>query len=514
MAGLGKLGLPTTPREWLWPGLTGFFALLVLLSLAQLGGVGESERVRAFEESQRLIINPGTGAISIAKKSSAAQPEPEKAEMKEAPAAESPAEPASKEESPKEETPKEETPEKPSEPPAEKPAEPKPEAAPAAVTTPAAESPASPEPSASTPAATPAPAAQSPEPAAAPAQPATDAAPSLRTQPLSGVLVAPTRTKDSLVSAPAPEVSEKIDGMMLPKVVEKGGTTPSKLYARPFHRTSDQALLSFVVLDGGLDPQSVGLILSLPQEVTVAYSPYAKGEGYSEYLRAAGHEVWAMLPTMDEGYPANDPGPMGLVNRMPPEEILRRTHLVMSAVPGAVGLVLPANETISQYKDSLKPVLTDMRKRGLLMMQGNAARSLDQLSTDADLKPLLSRANLVLDAEADQAQIKSKLAGLIDAVEENREYVVVLSARPLTLQVLNEWLHETKLEEPITLAPLSAIYQPVAAPEETAAEDKGGEHKKPKPAPSKKKKALPQDQYLKPQGEKKEGHEKKEGGGH
>lgn len=521
MAGLGKLtiGLPTTPRAWLWPAVSIVCALGVLISLVHLGGVSQSERKRALDASQRFTINPATGAISLAKKPTTLEGVP--AATKETPS-----------EKPTEATPPvtpaaTETPEKPAEKPAEPPAEPKPEgAAPPtdASAEHATESAPTPAPAAATVEPTPAPtaapaspatsappASETPKPAAttqpAPASSATTPAPSLRTMPLVVQLTAPTRTKDSLVIAPAPEVSEKVGGQVLPRMGGKG-VVPSKIYARPFHRTSDQVLLSFVVLDGGLDTQSIGLMLALPQEVTIAYSPYAKGENYGEHLRAGGHELWAMLPTMNEGYPANDPGPMGLVNRMPPEEIQRRVQLVMAAVPGSVGLVLPYDETISQYKDSLKPVMAEVSKRGLLMLQANPARNIEQVSADPELKPLLTKANLVLDADADEAQIRSKLSGLVDAVQENREYVVVLSARPQTLQILNEWLHETSLEKPLTLAPLSAVYQPLTAPEEVASDKKEATKKKPKAVDPKKQKSLPQDQYLKPQGD------KKEGGGH
>lgn len=563
MAGFGKLkdSLPATPRAWLWPAATAFFGIGVLISLVHLGGVGGRERSKALEESQRFTISMATGEISLKRKEPVAE-EPASEDGNDAaetePAAETTEEPAATEPTPPpgEASTEQHSTEAPpptatehsepaSAPAGEAAATPAPattdsHATPEAAATPPASTPAEATPAAATPdahTASPAPTAETaapaasapdaahPEPKAAPAAAAPAAttpapaetskaaptsAPALRTEPISSLLTAPTRTKDSLVIAPAPEVSETVDGMVLPKMGDKG-VAPSKLYARPFRRTSEQVLLSFVVLDGGLDTQSIGLLLALPQEVSIAYSPYAKGGNYGEHLRAAGHELWAMLPTMNEGYPADDPGPMGLVNRMPPEEILRRTHLVMAAVPGSVGLVLPADETISQHKDSLKPVLADVSKRGLLLMQANPARSLDQLSADPALKKLLTKATLVLDEQADEAQIRSKLSSLMETALESREAIVVLSARPQTLQILNEWLRETILEKPITLAPLSAMYQPVAAAEEVKPADDGhgkkAEKKKPKPA-EKKKKPLPQDQYLKPK------DEKKGGGGH
>ncbi|MBX9726613.1 MAG: divergent polysaccharide deacetylase family protein [Rickettsiales bacterium] len=339
----------------------------------------------------------------------------------------------------------------------------------------------------------------------------------LRTSPLpsaSGIEM-PAHTKDSLVSAPAPEITETLEGLRIPKRGAKD-TTPASLYAHRFTRKPDQVIISFVVMNAGLDPQSIGLILGLPHEVTVAYSPYSRAESnYSEHLRASGHEVWTMLPVMTDRYPSDDPGPIGIIGRMPPEEIIRRTHHIMAAVLGSVGFILPPDEAISSQKGTLAPVLDEISARGLLLLSTHPTRSIDQLTTTKGMGDIIRRADLVLDASLSEAQIRSKLAGVLDAAKEKGEYIVLLSARPQSLQILSEWLKATNLTEPFALAPLSAFYLPKVAPEVKAPEEKGGhgggekKDKQSKPTPKKKPKVLPQDQYLKPA----EGA-KKEGGGH
>jgi polysaccharide deacetylase 2 family uncharacterized protein YibQ len=488
MAASGK---PRIKRPAL-QGTAVWLALAVLLGLGSLStavdflALPEAESKRASEDRQRFVVDVGTGTILIAgeEKSGDAPTEdaPDTAALapKDAPA------PAT-----------EDTTFDVAETPAATAEDHSPAATEASPDGAAVPAPASDDASAS-------------EPASAVTLPSDT--PVLRSLPSAEAIAMPARTAASLVPAPAPEVTETVDGLALPKRGEKD-TLPGRLYAHPFTRTEDQVLISFVVMDVGVDLQSLGLIMQLPPEISVAYSPYTRPTNrYSEHLRAVGHEIWTMLPTMTDAYPAEDPGPMGLIARMPPEELARRTREVLAAVPGSVGVILPTNETMTLEKDGLSPSLGEINKRGLNVLSSHPSRNIDQITTNAGLARIIRRADLVLDPEPNEAQIRSRLAGIIAAAEAKGEYVVLLSARPQTLNLLSEWLKKSALEAPLTLAPLSAIYLPRVAPEPAAPADDGHgkkpEKKKAKPV-EKKQKPLPQDKYLKPaapEGKKSGGH--------
>lgn len=545
MAGKKTVPLPRLSGLAIWAPLSVLLLLGVITTVVDLMQVSAAETARANEQRQRFEIDPATGEVAMGKaatekeegnkeefdigtKEEAAEDTHEVAEGE---AAKEPAEEHTEASAAEGESPPQST-EAPSQASSEHPATPAPaETAGAGAeaghgTAPAA-TPADATKPESAPAATEvAPAAPTTE-APAPAVQATHSAdvatkeeaappetmPALRTEPLKITMEAPQHTADSLVPAPAREVTETVNGMQLPRRGEKGAT-PSKLYAQPFKRTPEQVLISFVIVDVGLDPQSLGLIMALPKEVSVAYSPYAKKDtAYSEHMRAMGHEVWTMLPTMTERYPADDPGPLGLIVKMPNEEMVRRLHNVLAVIPGSVGLVLPPNENITSQRNELEPVVNDLEKRGLLLLSTHPTRSLEQITTNKALRPMLRRADLVLDPEPNESQIKSKLAGIMASATEKGEYLVVTSARPQTIKILTDWLKEHPFNEPSKLAPLSALYQPKeAVPEkkEEAGEHGGGhgggekkkEKKKPKPKPPK---PLPQDKYKQPA--------KEEGGG-
>lgn len=494
MAGSRKLKfrLPALHGLALWVPITALLTLGLTTTIIDLSNLPLLEASSANEHRQRFVINAATGEVSLGDTSpDTLVTPPSEFDVGTADESTTLNEPAAASEAPAETVAPTETPVVEAATPPE---------TPTGETTPAPE--------------TQAPAA---EPNPVEAEPLAKGVTALRTSPLpsaSGIEM-PAHTKDSLVSAPAPEITETLEGLRIPKRGAKD-TTPASLYAHRFTRKPDQVIISFVVMNAGLDPQSIGLILGLPHEVTVAYSPYSRAESnYSEHLRASGHEVWTMLPVMTDRYPSDDPGPIGIIGRMPPEEIIRRTHQVMAAVLGSVGFILPPDEAISGQKGTLTPVLDEISSRGMLLLSTHPTRSIDQLTTTKGMEQIIRRADLVLDASLSEAQIRSKLAGVLDAAKEKGEYIVLLSARPQSLQILSEWLKATTLTEPFALAPLSAFYLPKIAPEVKAPEEKGGhsggekKDKQSKATPKKKPKVLPQDQYLKPA----EGA-KKEGGGH
>ena len=323
--------------------------------------------------------------------------------------------------------------------------------------------------------------------------------PTLRTEPLSTALPEAKEGR-GLIPAPAPEVTDKSHGAPMPK--RNGDISPFTLYSQRFKRTPEQKLLSFVVLDAGLSAQSLPLLLSMPKEVTLAFSPYA-GNAQERIAKAReqGFETWAMLPSMTARYPQDDPGPLGLVATLPKDELMRRLQEVMTETIGSVGFVLPPDETLSTKAAAFSPILADIDARGLAVLTTHPTHSSKQVAGKS--KSLVGRSDLLLDPAPDAEAIERKLADIEPTLKTSDSMIIVLSARPQTLLIVQKWLKEHKLEEPITLAPLSAQWLPKeAAPEPEAPAESSGHG-----APKEEKKKEPE---KKPANSEK----KKESGGH
>lgn len=456
MAGprFSHLRLPTGAP--LWATLCGLLVLGILTTVLDLYAAPLAEQARANASNQRAIIDPATGTVSLGAGNSSATDTFDVADATTPPtAAEDPA-PA---------------------------------------TDPASETP----PNVSDPAPTPDPIAASETGGGA--LPAGLEALRTTAEPVSTPII--TRTRESLVIAPAREITETVDGLTLPKRLQSGAS-PAVLYAHPFNRTAEQHLLTFLITDAGMDAQSLPLILALPREISVAFSPYARAPQASiETLRNGGFEVWAMAPSMGERYPQDDPGPLGLIASLPTEELLRRLRQVMSDITGSVGFVLPPDESLSDHSKAFTPLLAEIAQRGLLLVSSHPTHSLEQLSRDKKLQEIIRRSDMLLDPEPNAADIEAKLAGLLATAQAKDTFVVTLSARPQTLRILGKWLEKNTLPAPVVLAPMSAHYQPKEAPPapEAPAESGGhggGEAKKPAKPDAKPVKPLPQDKYKQP----------------
>ena len=483
-----KLALHLPRDLLLWAGITTLVSVGLLVTGLQHSSLSERESVRAAADHQRLIFDAAGHVLNAEN----AAKKPSKPSFDVAP---------------------DET-EKPVEPDASTatPAEPEEKTPPSSVTEPVIEPSvnkkehaASPEPTApekqnpktteqKTEAVNPE-VSQTPSPASdatatatapTPAEPASALSP-LRTEPVPTTMPTAAAGPQSLIRAPAPEITETVDGIKIPK---RGGngTAPSSLYARRFKGDKTLHPISFVVMDAGLGTATLPLLMALPKEVTIALSPYGHTTASTiELLRNMGFEIWGMLPTMSDRYPQDDPGPMGLIQSMPKEELLRRLHAVMGATIGSVGMVLPPNETLSARATSFNHIITDIHARGLFMLSTNADRNLEQLSSNPEFYPTIARADIVLDPLPNEPQIKSKLAGITAAAKEKEGLIVVLSARPQSLSLLQQWLNSNA---GVVLAPLSAHYEKPAAPA-PAAEKKAGEkatsaEKKPEEKPEEK----------------------------
>lgn len=295
----------------------------------------------------------------------------------------------------------------------------------------------------------------------------------LRTEPAQTTLPE-LKAQGSLVPPEAPEITEKLDGLRLPKRGDKGAA-PSSLYARPFTLKEGEKAISLVLTEVGFSPALLTQISELPPEVTVVFSPYALDPAPQiALMHKAGFETWGMLPAQGARYPQDDPGPLGLVAGA---DDAKRLKQVMAATNGAVGLVLPADETLVGTAD-FDAALKEIDARGLYLLSTHPTRTLEEISKVPEQAHILHRADLVLDSES-ESFLKAKLEGLPKLAAEQDKLVVVMVARPQSVALLKEWLAAKKLGDGVVLAPLSAMYTPPAPeapPEEAKAEKKGGGH--------------------------------------
>ena len=444
------------PRAVLpWLAACVLLTIGVLSALVTLMGVPKTELARAASSAQHLTIDPATGEVTGLTQE-AARADTSTAAGHDAPTPEAAAAAIEKTTSATTEATASTT-----EPPASESAE---------------------KPAAETPAETaPAPVKSSDPNAADQLMPTPANAPMLATSSAVKSLPAIAPGNESIVSPPAKEITEEKNGLLLPKIGE-GGASPATLYAKKVAEKSEMARVSIVIIDAGFNAQSIATILKLPKTVTIAVSPYAPDVAKNIILlHVAGYETWAMLPTIGAKYPSNDPGPLGLIPSLPPEELSRRVQASMSTTLGSVGFILPVDESFSEHEKIFAATLKSIADRGLLTLSTHPTRTVTSLTgKNKQLEPFVKRADIVLDAKASPIEIQSKLDGVQASLMNKTNMIIVVPARLNILNVLAEWLAANGLGASAQIMPLSAMYpkEAVVVTESEPKEEGGGEAKK------------------------------------
>lgn len=426
--------------RYIWVGLTVLLTLGVLSTMADLFGVSNEQKVYALNVQQRVLIDPKTGAIIGADPSKIAPPKNPSTETFDVGKVETVTPPKAPE---------------------------------STTITPEVEVPHPTEP------------VQPSNEASEETLP--DDAPELATAPSTTNILKVVRSKDSLMNAPAPEVSQITPEGVLPKRGEGKNVTPAMLYARNFTRKDDVATIHLVVLGLGFSSDIQYLAQELPPEVSFAFSPY--GESLAQAIEAArndGHEAWIDLPVQTASYPQDDPGPLGLIATLTPDSFKKRLAMILRNVVGAVGVIFPNDEALSTTPKVFGSTLGELNTRGLIALSTHPKRTIHELSGNKDIKKILAKSDLVLDDVPNESVIKSKLAGLVDTAKERGQLVVLLHARPQSLILVKNWLARN-MQEGVELAPLSAVIlrpAPMLQPGDEAATPKktdshGGAEAKP-----------------------------------
>lgn len=320
--------------------------------------------------------------------------------------------------------------------------------------------PAPPPPKPATPAA---PQAAPPPPPAEPPQPAPQTAtappespaPSAVEQPAVRGLPAPQ--PDGLSPAPDSGLVEPMREGLLP-VIGTDGRKPWQVYARPFDMTDKRPRVSLII--SGLGQSSAATeaaIQRLPGAVTLAFSPYARTlDQWVNLSRAAGHEVLLALPMEPIGYPENDPGPHTLLTSLSERDNRDRLLYLLSRAPGYVGVLNSMGARLTTAPASLKPVLQEIRDRGLLFV--DARSSLRSVAASQASELGLPRAinNRFIDIKAARGDIDQRLDELERIARQDGYALGIGSPYPITIERVLQWTQQLE-SKGIALAPISAL---------------------------------------------------------
>jgi polysaccharide deacetylase 2 family uncharacterized protein YibQ len=242
--------------------------------------------------------------------------------------------------------------------------------------------------------------------------------------------------------------------------VGNDGTRPLDLYASSAAAAADRKMPRIAIVVGGLGiggGTTAEAIGKLPDSITLAFAPYGGDlSRWAARARVTGHEIVLQLPMEPFDYPDNDPGPQTLLSSLSPEQNIDRLHWMLSRMQGYVGVTNYMGARFTSNEAMLGAILGDVGKRGLLYLDdGSSPRSVATKSADAAKAPFV-KADLVVDATPNWADIDAALARLETIAAERGVAIGTASALPLSIERIARWAKAAK-ERGIRIVPLSAI---------------------------------------------------------
>ncbi len=260
----------------------------------------------------------------------------------------------------------------------------------------------------------------------------------------------------ALPSTPEPELVEESQYGPLPKIAADGRRSIDA-YARPsrYAAATQGAPPRVAILVTGLglpDGPPQAAIKGLPVQVSVAYGAYARSlQDAVAAARAEGHEVLLQIPLEPENYPSVDPGPHTLITTLPPADNIKRLQWLMSRYTGYVGVTNHMGAKFQASAQSIQPVLEELKRRGLLYVDGEATKD----SATEKTAKAIGLDYFAVNVQIDSGDTAQQLAKLEQAAKERGTAIGVVRLKPATAKQIADWA--AKLQgKGIVLVPVSA----------------------------------------------------------
>ncbi len=210
--------------------------------------------------------------------------------------------------------------------------------------------------------------------------------------------------------------------------------------------------VAFVINGLGLNQGATDAAINkLPAAVTLSFSPYARDlKKWMDKAKEKGHEVLIEVPMESKQFPADDPGPLGLLTSAEPKENQDRLETILKNANGAVGVLDTTGSKFRESSEFINPVFAKLKQSNLFYVQGMPGVRVGEATVPT----------AVADLVADERPFRADIDARLDYAERLAKYqgsaVVAMSAKPVGFERLVLWLDQAQ-KKGISLAPVSQV---------------------------------------------------------
>ncbi len=210
--------------------------------------------------------------------------------------------------------------------------------------------------------------------------------------------------------------------------------------------------IAIVVRDLGLSQAATeAAINKLPPAVTLSFSPYAQNlKKWMDMAKTNGHEVLVELPMESKQYPADDPGPLGLITSIDAKKNAEHMDAILKVAPSAMGVDDDTGSKFRESETAMNAVFAKLKEKNLFYVQTEPGVRIGESGVP----------NTIADVVVDERPFRAAIDARLDYAENLAKYqgsaVAVMDAKPVSFERLALWL-DTLNSKGIMLAPISTV---------------------------------------------------------
>ncbi|NQZ14979.1 MAG: divergent polysaccharide deacetylase family protein [Alphaproteobacteria bacterium] len=265
----------------------------------------------------------------------------------------------------------------------------------------------------------------------------------------------------TLTAAPVPGLYESLPEGIIPRARLEDGMTPFEAYKKPYSAQTRKPKIAFVAVDAGLSRTSTDrLIKEMPEEISLAFSPYAPGiKLLSDAARKEGHETWMMLPLENEDYPKHDPGPLTLLVTASIEQNHARLLSIMGRAAGYVGVISWEDHVYTPKDAETSAAIQQIFGRGLGVIDSSPSsmRDFGRRMAYSNEFPF-AKNNFWLDKDLTPGAMRAQLKKLEDLAAARGEAIMLFHPYPKSIDTIQGWMKSRAARE-YEVVPASFIAQ-------------------------------------------------------
>lgn len=265
----------------------------------------------------------------------------------------------------------------------------------------------------------------------------------------------PETSQNSLMPAPFEGLVEISAAGELP-VIAPNKLTPFKAYKKPYVSEINKPSIALVVRNFNAPGISFDAALkALPDTVSLLLSPYDEdADRKQKYARIAGHELWLNIAFETERFPADDPGPRGILAQVGLKFNKDNLEWSLSRTSGYAGIAGYMDDAFSEAKPMMRGLMQNIFSRGLGYLELND--NSNGFSEGLAVTQNAPYAQNTLPKDMEAQGVEAVFAALKARAQAQNFAVGVLDLNPVLLEKIEALVAQAE-QDGFQIVPLSAL---------------------------------------------------------